>query len=125
MEGASGTTPSHGTSPNDGFKPATPQYEAGRVMEPPVCDPRAPRHMPHANAAAEPLLEPPGVRSRFHGFRVTGGSKLANAVVTVLPRKMAPARRSRSTVVASRRAMLCAHSCEPAPVGQSKTSKIS
>ena len=26
--------------------------------------------MPEASAAAEPPLEPPGVRSRFHGFRV-------------------------------------------------------
>ena len=82
-------------------------------MEPPVCEPIAATHMPHASAAAEPLLEPPGVRSRFHGLRVTGGSKLANAVVTVLPRKIAPARLNRSTVVASRRAILCAHSRDP------------
>src|SRR5262245_4909824 len=96
--------PSQLMSPKLGFNPATPQYEAGRVMEPPVCDPSAPRHMPHARAAAEPLLEPPGVRSRFHGLRVTGGSKLAKFVVTVLPRNTAPARRRRSTMVASRRA---------------------
>ena len=44
-----------------------------------------------ATAAAEPELDPPGVRLRFHGLRVTGGSKLANAVVTVLPRKTTPA----------------------------------
>jgi len=66
------------------------------VIEPPVCEPSAPRHMPVARAAAEPLLDPPGVRSTFHGLRVTGGSKLANNVVTVLPRKTAPACRRAS-----------------------------
>ena len=57
-----------------GFIPATPQNDAGRVIEPPVCVPIAPKHMPHATAAAEPLDEPPGVRSRFQGLRVIGGS---------------------------------------------------
>ena len=46
--------------------------------------------MPHATAAAEPLLEPPGVCARFHGLRVGGGSKLAYCVVTVLPTRTAP-----------------------------------
>ena len=50
----------------------TPQNEAGRVIEPPVWLPIAPRHIPQATAAADPLDEPPGVRSRFHGFRVIG-----------------------------------------------------
>ena len=40
--------------------PATPQNDAGRVIEPPVCVPIAPRHIPQATAAAEPLDEPPG-----------------------------------------------------------------
>ena len=57
-----------------GFIPATPQNDAGRVIEPPVWVPIAPKHIPQATAAAEPLDEPPGVRSRFQGFRVTGGS---------------------------------------------------
>jgi len=86
-------------------------------MEPPVCEPIAPKHMPTASAAAEPLLEPPGVRSAFQGLRVTGGSKLANAVVTVLPRKIAPACRSRSTTGASARAMALAQRFDPAAVG--------
>src|SRR5437764_15346477 len=101
-----------------------PQNDAGRVIDPPVCDPNAPRHIPQATAAAEPLLEPPGVRVRSHGLRVTGGSKLAYCVVTVLPSNTAPACRRRPTTVASRRAMLCAHRREPAAVGQSKTSKM-
>src|SRR5207253_7725444 len=84
-----------------GFIPATPQYEAGRVIDPPVCVPIAPRHMPHATAAADPLDEPPGVRSKFQGLRVTGGSIQANGVETVLPRMIAPASRRRATIRAS------------------------
>src|ERR1700756_1177606 len=103
----------------------TPQNDAGRVMDPPVCDASVPRHMPHATAAALPLLDPPGVRSGFHGLRVGGGSKLAYCVVTVLPTNTAPASRSLRTTVASWRAMLLAHRCEPAAVGQSNTSKMS
>src|SRR6516225_11851006 len=91
MDGASGSTPATLTRPQVGLQPATPQYAAGRVIEPPVCEPSAPGHMPHARAAAEPLLEPPGVRVRSQGLRVTGGSKLAYSVVTVLPRRIAPA----------------------------------
>src|SRR5262249_59326068 len=98
-DGARGTTPSHVTRPKVGLQPATPQYAAGRVIEPPVCEPRAPRHMPQASAAAEPLLEPPGVFDKSHGLRVGGGSKLAYCVVTVLPRNTAPASRSRPTTL--------------------------
>jgi hypothetical protein len=75
--------------------------------------------MPQATAAAEPLLEPPGVRRSPQGLRVGGGSKLAYCVVTVLPTKTAPAARSRCTTVASWRAMLRAQRREPAAVGQS------
>ena len=73
-----------------GFMPATPQKDAGRVIEPPVWLPTAPKHIPEATAAAEPLEEPPGVRSRFQGLRVIGGSIQAYGVVTVLPRITAP-----------------------------------
>ena len=71
-------------------------------MEPPVCEPIAAEHISSAAAAAEPLLEPPGVRPRFHGLPVGGGSKLANCVVTVLPRITAPAARKRATTTESR-----------------------
>src|SRR5437763_3143743 len=114
--------PSVGNDSKVGLHPAMPQYDAGRVIEPPVCEPRAPRHMPVATAAAEPLDEPPGVCARFHGFFVTGGSKLAYWVVTVLPRKIVPASRSDATTEASWRAMLLAHNFDPHAVGQSKTS---
>ena len=76
------------------MSPQTPQNDAGRMIEPPVCEPIAPRHIPTATAAAEPLDEPPGVRSRFQGLRVGGGSIQANWVVTVLPTITAPAVRS-------------------------------
>src|SRR6186997_3402883 len=109
--------PLSGSKPYVGLNPAMPQYDAGRVIEPPVCEPSAPRHMPVETAAAEPLDEPPGVRSRFQGFFVTGGSKLAYCVVTVLPRKMAPASRNAATMGASWRAMLCCQSLEPHAVG--------
>src|SRR6266480_3999754 len=100
--------PSSGSRPYVGLHPAMPQYDAGRVIEPPVCEPSAPRHMPVATAAAEPLDDPPGVCAKFHGFFVTGGSKLAHWVVTVLPRKIAPASRNDAIIGASCRAMLFA-----------------
>ena len=81
--------------------------------------------IPEATAAAEPLLDPPGVFCKFHGFRVGGGSKLAYAVVTVLPTKIAPAFRSLVIIVASSRANERAQDMHPARVGQSLTSIIS
>src|SRR5215813_13114344 len=70
---------------------ATPQNAAGLPTEPTVCDPIAAGHIRAATAAAEPLLDPPGVCSRFHGFRVGPGSRFAKTVVTVFPSTMAPA----------------------------------
>src|SRR6187431_18564 len=97
MVGARGKNPCALRRAYVGLYPATPQYVAGRVMEPPVCDPRAARQPPYAMAAAEPLEDPPGVRLTFQGLRVTGGSKLAYGVVSVLPSRMAPAARKRCT----------------------------
>ncbi len=68
-------------------------------MDPPVCDPTAPGHIPAATAAADPLLDPPGVCAKSHGFRVPAGSKHAYSVVTVFPRIPAPASRSLATTV--------------------------
>ncbi len=74
--GASGRIPSTGSRDHDaGFQLATPQNDAGLVREPAVCDPIAARHIPVATAAADPLDDPPGVRSGSHGFRVGGGSR--------------------------------------------------
>ena len=64
--------------------------------------------MPEARAAAEPPLEPPGVRSRFHGFRVGPNSSLSvkgmwpNSGVFVLPTTIAPAALSRATSASSK-----------------------
>src|SRR5438874_10247537 len=97
--------PSIGNSPKPGFSPLTPQNAAGRIIEPPVCVPSAARHISVATAAALPLEEPPGVRDKFHGLRVGGGSKQAHSVVIVLPSRMAPAFRSDATTGASHLAL--------------------
>jgi hypothetical protein len=63
--------------------------------------------MPAATAAAEPPLDPPGVRSTSHGLRVTphrtdsvNGHSPSSGIV-VLPTTTAPAARSRRTTSAS------------------------
>src|SRR5690606_25345230 len=96
--------PVRGTRPKLGLKPITPLNAAGRMMEPPVCVPSAMGTMPAATAAAEPLEDPPGVWSRFHGLRVGPGADTANSAVTVLPTGVAPAARSMATHEASKRA---------------------
>ena len=62
-------TPARGIAPK-GLKPTMPQYEAGRMMEPAVCEPSAKGTMSSATAAAEPLDEPPGVWASLRGLRV-------------------------------------------------------
>src|ERR1700761_4776499 len=96
-------TPTVGSSRNDGLIAATPQNEAGRITEPPVCVPSAIGSMPAATAAAEPEDEPPGVCSVLCGLRVAVGSLAANAVVVVLPATVAPACFSIITTEASAR----------------------
>ena len=96
-----GSTPLMLTRPNVGLHPAIPQKEAGRVIDPPVCEPIAPKHIPQATAAAEPLDDPPGVCALFQGFAVWAGSRQANCVVTVFPKMTAPADFSFRTSVAS------------------------
>ena len=48
---------------------------AGRITEPLVWVPTAPGRNPMATAAAEPLDDPPGVWTGFHGLRVLPGWK--------------------------------------------------
>lgn len=45
-------------------------------IEPPMSDPVASAAVPEARAALEPPEEPPGVKSRFQGLRVTPQSRL-------------------------------------------------
>ncbi len=82
---------------------ATPQNEAGRITEPPVCVPSASGIIPAATAAAEPDDDPPGVCCGLRGLRVAVGSTEANAVVVVLPTILAPACFSIITTAASAR----------------------
>ena len=53
-----------------GLRPNSPQQPAGMRIEPPPSEASAPPTRPAATAAAEPPLEPPGVRLRSHGLRV-------------------------------------------------------
>jgi hypothetical protein len=57
--------------------------------------------MPAATAAADPLELPPGVCSKLRGLRVGAGVRYANAVVCVLPSRIAPRRRNDVTMAAS------------------------
>ena len=72
------------------------------MIEPLVCVPSATGTKPAATAAAEPLDEPPGVRARSWGLRAGPGTKSAYCDVTAFPTTIAPAERSRLTIVASR-----------------------
>src|SRR6266850_335984 len=67
--------------PNVALSPTSPQYDAGRTLEPIVWLPSANGTIRAATAAAEPLDDPPGVHARFHGLRVGAGSLVANSVV--------------------------------------------
>ncbi len=82
-------------------------------------------------AAEEPPLEPPGVRSRFQGLRVTPKSGfLVIAVaphsgVFVLPTTRAPAALSRSTCTESRWAISPLKGTEPWVVAKPAASSTS
>ena len=69
-----------GLRPRVGFRPNTPQHDAGILIEPPASLPCAIGVMPTATAAPAPPLEPPGSRSSDHGFRVGPNSR--GSVVT-------------------------------------------
>ena len=89
-----------------GFRPTIPQSAAGWRIEPPVSVPIAHGALPAATAAADPPDDPPGTRSRSHGFS-TGpkpefsfDEPIANSSMFVLPSTGAPASRSFRTLVA-------------------------
>ena len=46
-----------------------PHSEAGFLTEPAASVPTVAMHMPAATATADPLLEPPGIRSRSQGLQ--------------------------------------------------------
>src|SRR5688572_25410972 len=85
-----------GTRPYVGLRVNVPVKAAGMRTEPPPSVPTASGASPAATAAAAPPLEPPGVRARFQGFRLTPVSGLSvtpfhpNSGVVVLPTITAP-----------------------------------
>ena len=89
-----------------GFRPTTPHSEAGWRIEPPVSVPIAHGAVPAATAAALPPLEPPGTRSRSHGFcmgpkpEFSFDDPIANSSWFVLPSTRTPASWSLRTLVA-------------------------
>ncbi len=96
-------------------------------MEPSVSVPTAAGQRPAATAAAEPELEPDVLRSRAWGFKVSppralqplvdrGERILAHSLRLVLPRTIAPARRSRRTRKASPEGRSPAKASDPAVV---------
>ena len=62
---------SRGTRPYEGLRPKQPVKLAGIRIEPPPSLAVTSGRTQAAMAADEPPLDPPGVRSRFHGERVT------------------------------------------------------
>src|SRR5690606_38442891 len=96
-----------GTRPWLGLCPTSPQKAAGMRMDPPPSLAVASGTMPAATAAAEPLEDPPGVRSRSHGLRVVPHAfvlakfTMPNSGAAVLPTGTAPAARRRATSTSS------------------------
>src|SRR6266851_5429059 len=88
-------------------------------IEPPQSDAVTKGTIPEAIAAELPPDEPPGVRSRFQGFRVRPNNRfLVNAMwpnsgVLVLPTTIAPAALSRATWIESSFAILSLNGTEP------------
>src|ERR1700681_2060302 len=95
----------------------TPQNAEGRITEPPVWVPSATGTWKSATPAAEPLDEPPGVWPELCGLTVAPGKRLANSVVTVLPRITAPAVRNSATQAASAKGRLPQRLAAPCPAG--------
>ena len=90
-----------------GLSPTTPQSDAGWRTEPPVSVPSAQTTSPAATAAALPPLEPPGTRSRSHGFRTGPNAEfsldepIANSSQFVLPARTLPCPDRRAQTVDS------------------------
>ena len=90
-----------------GFRPTSPQHDAGMRIEPPPSLACANGTMPLATAAAEPPLEPPGDRLMSHGLWVAPqaiGSvvgTLPSSGLLVRPAITRPAPRKRVTSVVS------------------------
>ena len=99
--------PALGTLPRVGLMPKIPLKLLGFRIDPPPSVPVAKGHIPAATAAPAPPLEPPAVRSVFHGFRHGSPSRFSvvpcspNSGVLVLPRSTAPLALTRSATTES------------------------
>src|ERR1700722_14396026 len=104
--------PARLTRPRVGLTPTTPQALDGETIEPSVSVPTARGAKPADRPAAEPELEPDGLRSSAYGFAVWPPSvdqplvegvdrKSAHSDRFALARMTAPAARSRETMNAS------------------------
>src|SRR5580692_12356832 len=102
----SGTMPARLTSPRVGLTPTTPQALDGETIDPSVSVPTASGAKPADSPAAEPELDPDGLRSSAYGFAVWPPSvdqplvewvdrKFAHSDRLALPMMTAPAARSR------------------------------
>src|SRR6478672_12229912 len=88
-----------------GFRPNTPEADAGIRIDPPPSLACATGRMRAATAAAAPPDEPPDECSRFHGLRVGPNNRDSvvgispNSGLAVLPKIVRPAARKRSAAV--------------------------
>src|SRR5262245_33043593 len=89
-----------GKRPRVAFRPTRPQKAAGKRVEPPPSEDMLIGVTPAATSAPEPPDEPPAVRSRCQGLRVTNGrpryevlesSVSPNSGVVARPSGMRPA----------------------------------
>src|SRR4029077_20883720 len=92
-----------GTRPCEGFRPYTPQNDAGMRIEPAPSEPWWIGPIPVAAHTAAPALDAPAFMPCFHGLWVIPVSGLwltpvqPNSDVVVLPIEIAPAARNRVT----------------------------
>src|SRR5207244_4611439 len=104
---ANATRPNRETRPYVGFKPTQPHNAAGWRIDPPVSEPSAANASPAATTAADPPLDPPGIRVVSHGFNVgvtlefSVDEPIANSSMFVRPKGIAPAARNFLITVAS------------------------
>src|SRR5213596_3183860 len=108
-----------------------PQSAAGWRIEPPVSEPSASGTSRAATTAADPPLDPPGVRSAAHGLR-TGpyaefsfDEPMANSSQFVLPTMTAPAASRRWMTVASYGGMYWSRIFDDAVVRSPRTLRLS
>src|SRR5579871_3863075 len=131
----SGTMPARLTRPRVGLMPTTPQALDGDTIDPSVSVPTASGAKPADTPAAEPELDPEGLRSSAYGFAVWPPTvdqpleervdrKLAHSDRFAFARTIAPAARSRPVMNASG-GRAGSSAAEPAVAGRPATWMLS